>query len=48
MLFEGIPYSEAVCYRPARINRPLIAGALPARVESIEKGDTYAWLDDQA
>lgn len=46
-VFEGIPYSETVCYRPTRINRPLIAGALPARVESSEKGDTYAWLDDQ-
>ncbi|MEN5017986.1 type VI secretion system tip protein VgrG [Erwinia sp. Eh17-17] len=46
-VFEGIPYSETVCYRPARLNRPLIAGALPARVESSEKGDTYAWLDDQ-
>lgn len=46
-VFEGIPYSETVCYRPARVNRPLIAGALPARVESTEQGDIYAWLDDQ-
>ncbi|MCX0499394.1 type VI secretion system Vgr family protein [Erwinia billingiae] len=45
--FDGIPYSETVCYRPARGDRPLIAGALPARVESSEKGDIYAWLDDQ-
>lgn len=45
--FDGIPYSERVCYRPAQINRPLIAGALPARVESSGEGDIYAWLDDQ-
>ncbi|MDA5533817.1 type VI secretion system tip protein VgrG [Yersinia mollaretii] len=45
--FDGIPYSETVCYRPALLNRPIISGSLPARVESAEKGDTYAWLDDQ-
>lgn len=45
--FEGIPYSETVCYRPALLNRPIISGSLPARVESTEKGDTYAWLDSQ-
>lgn len=45
--FEGIPYSETVCFRPALVNRPLMAGTLPARVESSEKGDIYAWLDDQ-
>lgn len=44
--FEGIPYSETVCYRPALINRPVISGSLPARIESTQKGDTYAWLDD--
>lgn len=47
MTFTGIPYSETVCYRPPLLNRPVIAGTLPARVESIEKGDTYAWLDNQ-
>jgi len=47
MTFTGIPYSEAVCYRPPSLNRPVIAGTLPARVESTEKGDTYAWLDNQ-
>ncbi|WP_435953136.1 type VI secretion system Vgr family protein [Dryocola sp. BD626] len=47
MTFEGIPYSETVCYRPALLNRPVISGSLPARVESSQKGDTYAWLDDQ-
>ncbi|MCT4702656.1 type VI secretion system tip protein VgrG [Enterobacteriaceae bacterium H20N1] len=45
--FTGIPYSEAVCYRPALLDRPVIAGSLPARVESDEKGDTYAYLDNQ-
>ena len=47
MTFTGIPYSEAVCYRPPLHKRPIIAGTLPARVESTEKGDTYAWLDNQ-
>nr|WP_278435276.1 type VI secretion system Vgr family protein [Enterobacter mori] len=47
MKFDGIPYSESVCYRPALLNRPVIAGSLPARVESAQKGDTYAWLDTQ-
>ncbi|WP_037386115.1 type VI secretion system Vgr family protein, partial [Serratia sp. DD3] len=27
--------------------RPVIAGSLPARVESAQKNDTYAWLDEQ-
>ncbi|MFI8418645.1 type VI secretion system Vgr family protein [Serratia sp. NPDC078593] len=45
--FTGIPYSETVCYRPALLDRPVIAGSLPARVESDEKGDTYAYLDNQ-
>jgi type VI secretion system secreted protein VgrG len=45
--FTGIPYSETVCYRPALLNRPVVAGTLPARVESDEKHDTYAYLDNQ-
>ncbi len=45
MIFTGIPYSESVCFRPPLLNRPVVAGTLPARVESSEKGDTYAWLD---
>ncbi|GJK42156.1 type VI secretion system Vgr family protein [Klebsiella grimontii] len=45
MTFEGIPYSETVCWRPALLNRPVISGSLPARVESTQKGDTYSWLD---
>ncbi|GAB7271153.1 hypothetical protein DZS_25470 [Dickeya ananatis] len=45
--FTGIPYSETVCFRPALLNRPVVAGSLPARVESDEKHDTYAHLDNQ-
>ena len=46
LTFSGIPYSETVCYRPAPLNRPVISGTLPARVESTQKGDTYSWLDE--
>lgn len=45
LTFEGIPYSETVCWRPALLRRPVISGSLPARVESTQKGDTYSWLD---
>ncbi|WP_256852672.1 type VI secretion system Vgr family protein [Pantoea sp. Fr+CA_20] len=45
--FTGIPYSETVCYRPVLLNRPVMAGSLPARVESDEKHDIYAYLDNQ-
>ncbi|WP_297197552.1 type VI secretion system Vgr family protein, partial [uncultured Pluralibacter sp.] len=47
LTFEGIPYSETVCFRPALLNRPVISGSLPARVESTQKGDTYSWLDPE-
>lgn len=47
LTFEGIPYSETVCYRPELLNRPVISGTLPARVESTQKGDTYSWLDPE-
>ncbi|EPC3806548.1 type VI secretion system Vgr family protein [Enterobacter ludwigii] len=47
LTFEGIPYSETVCWRPALLNRPVISGSLPARVESTQKGDTYSWLDPE-
>ncbi|WP_145560348.1 type VI secretion system Vgr family protein [Yersinia mollaretii] len=42
----GMPYSERYCFRPAEIPRPQIHGTLPARVESREKNDLYAWLDE--
>ncbi len=47
LTFEGIPYSETVCWRPALLSRPVISGSLPARVESTQKGDTYSWLDPE-
>ncbi len=47
LTFEGIPYSETVCYRPALLSRPVISGSLPARVESTQKGDTCSWLDPE-
>lgn len=43
----GMPYSERYCYRPPELPRPQISGTLPARIESREKHDTYAWLDEQ-
>ncbi|MGR7482757.1 type VI secretion system Vgr family protein [Klebsiella aerogenes] len=42
----GMPYSEQFCFRPEPAPRPLIAGTLMARVESYEKNDTYAHLDE--
>ncbi len=33
-------------YRPPEYPRPEVHGTLPARVESREKGDIYAWLDE--
>nr|HCI8866932.1 type VI secretion system tip protein VgrG [Klebsiella variicola] len=47
LTFEGIPYSETVCWRPALLSRPVISGSLPARVESTQKGDTCSWLDQE-
>ncbi|HDK6221602.1 TPA: type VI secretion system tip protein VgrG [Klebsiella quasipneumoniae] len=43
----GMPYTERYCFRPAEIPRPEIHGTLPARVESREKNDIYAHLDEQ-
>ncbi|ECJ2285079.1 type VI secretion system tip protein VgrG [Salmonella enterica subsp. diarizonae] len=43
----GVPYTERYCFRPAEIPRPLIPGTLPARIESREKNDIYAHLDEQ-
>ena len=44
---RGMPYTERYCFRPAEISRPEIHGTLPARIESREKNDIYAHLDDQ-
>ncbi|MBD2805885.1 type VI secretion system tip protein VgrG [Xenorhabdus sp. ZM] len=46
ILLQGMPYSETACFRPDLLPRPAISGTLPARVESTEKNDTYAWLDE--
>lgn len=43
----GIPYSEQFSFRPKEEPRPKINGTLPARIESREKSDTYAWIDNQ-
>ncbi|WP_323862607.1 DUF2345 domain-containing protein [Xenorhabdus szentirmaii] len=42
---QGQVYRETVCFRPPLWPRPVMAGTLPARIESTEKNDTYAWLD---
>ena len=43
----GLPYTERYCFRPAEMPRPVIPGTLPARIESREKNDTYAHLDEK-
>jgi type VI secretion system secreted protein VgrG len=43
---QGMPYREEYGFRPPEIVRPEIHGTLPARVESREKNDTYAHLDE--
>lgn len=43
--FDGIAYGETLCLRPTLMRRPVIASTLPTRVETIEKKETYAWLD---
>ncbi|AOP93670.1 type VI secretion system Vgr family protein [Enterobacter roggenkampii] len=43
----GMPYTERYCFRPSEISRPEIHGTLPARIESREKNDIYAHLDEQ-
>lgn len=44
---DGMPYTERYCFRPAEVPRPEIHGTLPARIESREKNDIYAYLDGQ-
>ncbi|CAK9886233.1 MAG: Actin cross-linking toxin VgrG1 [Candidatus Erwinia impunctatus] len=43
----GQPYSEQFCFRPSLVPRPKIHGTLVARIESREKGNIYAHLDNQ-
>ncbi|EKS6313911.1 type VI secretion system tip protein VgrG [Enterobacter hormaechei] len=44
---RGMPYTERYSFRPREVSRPEIHGTLPARIESREKNDIYAHLDDQ-
>lgn len=43
--FHGIPFSEDYCFRPASINKPVMAGTLPARVTSTKTNDIYGHID---
>lgn len=43
---QGMPYREEYCFRTPEIARPEIHGTLPARIESREKNDTDAHLDE--
>ncbi|EJD6615772.1 type VI secretion system tip protein VgrG [Providencia rettgeri] len=40
--FDAVPYTEALCWRPALKPRPVIAGTLMARVTSAKDHDIYA------
>ncbi|MDI2113903.1 type VI secretion system Vgr family protein [Commensalibacter nepenthis] len=46
MSFEAIPYSDQIGFRPKLLERPHIAGTIPARVSSTEKFDTYSHIDE--
>ncbi|MGE8144294.1 type VI secretion system Vgr family protein [Pseudomonas frederiksbergensis] len=43
--FQAMPYSETVCFRPALLPKPQIAGTVPARVTSPQANDPYAHID---
>ena len=43
--FIGQIYNEKICFRPTPPPRPIIAGTLPAKIESHTEKDIYAWLD---
>ena len=43
--FKAIPYSETLCFRPAPLAKPQIAGTVPARVTSPQANDPYAHID---
>ncbi|WP_433770625.1 type VI secretion system Vgr family protein [Pseudomonas putida] len=44
-LFDAMPYSEALCFRPPVTPKPQIAGTVPARVTSAMAHDKYAEID---
>lgn len=43
--WEGMPYYENRCWRPAAKRRPVVSGTLMARVTSAKDNDIYAWQD---
>ena len=43
--WEGMPYYENRCWRPAPKKRPVVSGTLTARVTSAKDNDIYAWQD---
>lgn len=45
--FEGMPYSEFVCYRPALKPKPRMAGTVPARISSTTKRDPYSHINKE-
>ncbi|STB34282.1 Rhs protein [Citrobacter braakii] len=45
VMWEGMPYYENRCWRPAAKKRPEVSGTLTARVTSAKENDIYAWQD---
>ena len=45
VMWEGMPYYENRCWRPAPKKRPVVSGTLMARVTSARDNDIYAWQD---
>lgn len=45
VMWEGMPYYENRCWRPAAKKRPVVSGTLMARVTSAKENDIYAWQD---
>ncbi|MFK3662724.1 type VI secretion system Vgr family protein [Scandinavium sp. NPDC088450] len=43
VMWEGMPYYENRCWRPAAKKRPVVSGTLMARVTSAKDNDIYAW-----
>ncbi|WP_447842954.1 type VI secretion system Vgr family protein [Enterobacter cloacae] len=46
VMWEGMPYYENRCWRPAAKKRPVISGTLMARITSARDNDIYAWQDE--
>ncbi|WP_110973016.1 type VI secretion system Vgr family protein [Pseudomonas huaxiensis] len=44
-IFEAIPYSLSVCFRPPLHPKPCMAGTIPARVTSYKENDRYGHID---